>query len=192
MSELFLGTISPEDIDFDGFYDGSQKLIPGNTELEVVVTDAFIGMEEGSALQVCKIFVAISTPGEFLGQKYKYNAKVFDMDASKRDRAMKNLQLLDTQAGSPLSSGRLPMTTENLQEHWTGKAYARAKIGVIDITDKQTGEVTGQTNFIRGFGWQRDRLPKSVQGQQAAVQGQQQAQTSAPADQPEDNGDIDF
>lgn len=185
MSEFFLGVASDDEIQFDGFYDGQQKTIPDNTELEGVVIDGFNGIEEGKAIQTCFVQVAITTPGEFLGQKYKYNAKIYDMDAAKRDRAMKNLTLLDTQAGSPLGKGRLPLTTENIQEHWVGASNMRIKFGLTVMEDEQTG-VAREINFIRGFGYLREKLPQK----QAAVQQPQQAapQNASAAD----DSDVDF
>ena len=44
MSEFFLGVASDDEIQFDGFYDGQQKTIPDNTELEGVVIDGFNGI----------------------------------------------------------------------------------------------------------------------------------------------------
>lgn len=188
MSEFFLGVASDDEMQFDGFYDGQQKTIPENTELEGVVIDGFNGIEEGKAIQTCFVQVAITTPGEFLGQKYKYNAKIYDMDAAKRDRAMKNLTLLDTQAGSPLGKGRLPLTTENIQEHWVGASNMRIKFGLTVMEDEQTGAAR-EINFIRGFGYLREKLPQK----QVAVQKEDKptdAVASASADKSEP--DIDF
>lgn len=188
MSEFFLGVASDDEIKFDGFYDGQQKTIPDNTELEGVVIDGFNGIEEGKAIQTCFVQVAITTPGEFLGQKYKYNAKIYDMDAAKRDRAMKNLTLLDTQAGSPLGKGRLPLTTENIQEHWVGASNMRIKFGLTVMEDEQTGAAR-EINFIRGFGYLREKLPQK----QAAVQQPQQPQQSVPQNSSvADDSDVDF
>ena len=177
MSEFFLGVASDDEIQFDGFYDGQQKTIPDNTELEGVVIDGFNGIEEGKAIQTCFVQVAITTPGEFLGQKYKYNAKIYDMDAAKRDRAMKNLTLLDTQAGSPLGKGRLPLTTENIQEHWVGASNMRIKFGLAVMEDEQTGAAR-EINFIRGFGYLREKLPQQ-NTQQPVDDGGTIAQKSA-------------
>lgn len=185
MSEFFLGVASDDEMQFDGFYDGQQKTIPDNTELEGVVIDGFNGIEEGKAIQTCFVQVAITTPGEFLGQKYKYNAKIYDMDAAKRDRAMKNLTLLDTQAGSPLGKGRLPLTTENIQEHWVGASNMRIKFGLTVMEDEQTGSAR-EINFIRGFGYLREKLPQK----QAAVQQTQQAVQQN--DSAADDSDVDF
>lgn len=188
MSEFFLGVASDDEMQFDGFYDGQQKTIPDNTELEGVVIDGFNGIEEGKAIQTCFVQVAITTPGEFLGQKYKYNAKIYDMDAAKRDRAMKNLTLLDTQAGSPLGKGRLPLTTENIQEHWVGASNMRIKFGLTVMEDEQTGAAR-EINFIRGFGYLREKLPQK----QAAVQQSQQPQQSVPQNSiATDDSELDF
>lgn len=160
MSEFFLGVATEDDIQFEGFFDGQQKLIPEGTELEVVVIDGFNGIEEGKAIQTCLVQVAVTTPGEFLGQKYKYNAKIYDMDAAKRDRALKNLTLLDTQAGSPLGKGRLPLTTENIQEHWVGASNARVKMGVFQPEADDRNPYPRPSNYIQGFGYLREKLPQ--------------------------------
>lgn len=185
MSEFFLGVATEDDIQFDGFFDGQQKLIPAETELEVVVIDGFNGIEEGKAVQACFVQVAVTTPGEFLGQKYRYNAKIYDMDAAKRDRAMKNLTLLDTQAGSPLGKGRLPLTTENIQEHWVGASNARAKFAVIEPKEEEVLAGKKPGNYIQGFGFLREKLPRA---EQATETGAADPDSAAKAPEPE----IDF
>ena len=179
MSEFFLGVATEDDIQFDGFFDGQQKTIPDETELEAVVIDGFNGIEEGKAVQTCFVQVAITTPGEFLGQKYRYQAKIYDMDAAKRDRAMKNLTLLDTQAGSPLGKGRLPLTTENIQEHWVGASNMRVKFGLLVSEDDGRA-----INFIRGFGFLREKLPQqNVQkSNDAGIDAQQPTETDKDVD----------
>lgn len=183
MNDLFLGLATEEDLGYEGFFDGQQKIISDNTELECVVIDGFNGIEEGKAIQTCFVQIAITTPGEFLGQKYKYNAKIYDMDAAKRDRAMKNLTVLDAQAGSPLGKGRLPLTTENIQEHWVGASNARVKMGLTAFTDEQTGEVR-EINFVRGFAFLREKLPQ----QNTTAQAGDKTAPQQPVDEPE----VDF
>lgn len=159
MSGLFLTQPSQEDINYDGFFDGQNLTIPDNTELTVAVTDGFVGIEEGKSLQVCIINVVVTTPGEFFGQKYKYNAKIYDQDASKRDLAMRNLGVLDAQAGFPMTNGQVELTTESIQDLWAGTAEARVKFGLF-LTDPE-GEPDGQAreiNFIRGFGYLREKM----------------------------------
>lgn len=179
MSEFFLGVATEDDIQFDGFFDGQQKTIPDETELEAVVIDGFNGIEEGKAVQTCFVQVAITTPGEFLGQKYRYQAKIYDMDAAKRDRAMKNLTLLDTQAGSPLGKGRLPLTTENIQEHWVGASNMRVKFGLLVSEDDGRA-----INFIRGFGFLREKLPQQnmQKSTDASVDAHQTTETDKDVD----------
>lgn len=185
MSEFFLGVMDEEETGYDGFFDGQQKVVPDNSELECVVIDGFNGIEEGKAVQACFVQVAITTPGEFLGQKYRYQAKIYDMDAAKRDRAMKNLTLLDTQAGSPLGKGKLPLTTENMQEHWVGASHARIKFGLL-VSEDDGREI----NFVRGFGFLREKLPQPASAvhqttEQPASEVKQSAATT-------ENSDIDF
>ena len=180
-----------QDQNYEGFFDGQNAIVPDNAELDVVVIDGFVGIEEGKSQQVCFINVSITTPGEFFGQKYKYNAKIFDMDANKRDMAMKNLGVLDAQAGFPLTNGRLELTTENICECWGGKAEARMKMGLLIATEDMGGnklldengdETTRSINFVRGFAYLREKMIKEPQ--QATAQEQQ---TQKPVDD-----DIDF
>lgn len=163
MSGLFLNPIAQEDLDYEGFFDGQNKIIQEGTELNALVTGGFNGIEEGKAVQACLINFVITTPGEFYGQKYRYNAKVYDMDASKRDLAMKNLSVLDAQAGFPLSQGRLELTTDNIEEYWVGKSHMRVKFGLL-ISEKP-GEEGKEINYIRGFGYLREKMVQPV-GQQ--------------------------
>lgn len=178
MSEFFLGLATDDEIQFDGFYDGQQKIIPEGTELEVVVIDGFNGIEEGKAVQVCFIQIAVTTPGEFLGQKYKWNARIYEMDAGKRDKALKNLTLLDTQAGSPLGKGKLALTTENIKEHWVGASFARAKFGFMPASEEDAAKGFKDRNYIQGFGFLREKLPQQ-NTQQVVVDGGTAAQEPA-------------
>lgn len=184
MSDLFFNTLPEADTDFDGFYDGKQELVPDGTVFDVVVVDAFNGQEEGSAVQKCFVSVQVVEPGPYLGYKYRYNAKVYDIDATKRDRAMKNLQLLDVQAGSPLSKGKLPLTTENMHEHWVGAAFAKMKIGFIAANPEDPSSKDG--NYIAGFGYLREKLPQSAPAKSEATE------TSAQEKQVVDDSDIGF
>lgn len=184
MSEFFLGVASDDEIQFDGFYDGQQKTIPDNTELEGVVIDGFNGIEEGKAILTCFVVIAVTTPGQFLGQKYKYNAKIYDLDAAKVDLAKHNLTVLDVQAGSPLGKGQIPLTTESIQEHWVGASNMRVKFGLF-VTEDDGREI----NFIRGFGYLREKLPQK----QAAAQQPQQPQQSVPQNSSvADDSEVDF
>ena len=40
MSGLFLNQVSQEDLEYDGFFDGQNKIIPEGTELNAIVTGA--------------------------------------------------------------------------------------------------------------------------------------------------------
>lgn len=162
MSGLFLNQVSQEDLEYDGFFDGQNKIIPEGTELSAIVTGGFNGIEEGKAVQSCYINFVISTPGEFYNQKYRYNAKVYDMDASKRDLSMKNLSVLDAQAGFPLSHGRLELTTENIEDHWVGNAHMRVKFGLLVAEDDGR-----EINFVRGFGYLREKMLPAVGSSQS-------------------------
>ena len=193
----FFQPAAQQDTNYDGFYDGQNKVVPDNSEFEFAVTDGFCGIEEGKSQQVCMINLVITTPGEFCGQKYRYNAKLYDMDASKRDLAMKNLGVLDAQAGFPLTNGQMDLTTENIQDYWAGSAEARVKFGMF--IDEEDGR---EINFVRGFAYDRAKMRKpAVAGQQQATQqaGQQVDQQQAsgpayadPAQQAAVEDDIDF
>lgn len=196
--------------DYDGFYDGQNKTVADNSEFEFAVTDGFVGLEEGKSQQVCVINIVITTKGEFEGQKYRYNAKIFDMDANKRDLAMKNLGVLDAQAGFPMTNGELDLTTDNIQGYWVGSAEARVKFGLMISTEDMQGnkhldengdETTKEINFVRGFAYDRNKMRQPAgQQQQAPAQQQQQQQQQAsgpvyaePQQQAQkEDDDIDF
>ncbi len=204
MSNMFLNPLSQDDLGYEGFFDGQNKTIPDNTELEFVVTDGFVGIEEGKSQQVCMINIAITTPGEFYGQKYRYNAKIYDMDANKRDLAMRNLGVLDAQAGFPMTNGQLPLTTENVKDHWVQKANARVKFGLLISTENMDGSPivdqfgepsSNHINFVRGFAYDRAKMVQQGQQQQQQsepVQQQVTAQQMAGSATNEDDEEIDF
>jgi hypothetical protein len=170
MSGFYLSQPTTNDLEYEGFFDGQNLTVPDNTELTIAVTDGFVGQEEGKSLQICVINFVVTSAGEFFGQKYKYNAKIFDMDASKRDLAMRNLGVLDAQAGFPMTSGHIELGTESIQQHWAGIAEARVKFGLLlSTTDKdgkpkvdENGEPrTDFINFVRGFGYLREKMIKA-------------------------------
>jgi hypothetical protein len=202
MSNMFLNPLSQDDMNYEGFFDGQNKTIADNTELEFVVTDGFVGIEEGKSQQVCMINIAITTPGEFYGQKYRYNAKIYDMDANKRDLAMRNLGVLDAQAGFPMTNGQLPLTTENVQQLWAQKANARVKFGLLVSTENmdgspvvdQFGEPTANhINFVRGFAYDRAKMvQQGQQQQQEPTQNQQEQLSDLQYSQKDEEPEIDF
>lgn len=166
----FFEPIDNSELEFDGFYDGQQRTIPDNHEATALVYDGFNGMEEGKATQACYINIVL-TSGEFKGQKYRYNAKIYDPDAGKRDQAKKNLQVVDAQAGFPMTDGRLDLTEENIQKYWVNKAEVRVRMGLL------IGEDDGkEINFVRGFGYLREKMLPRRSMQQAQVQQSQQPQ----------------
>lgn len=185
MSDFFFNELPDADMGFEGFHDGKQELVADGTIFDVVVVDAFNGQEEGTAVQKFFVSVQVVTPGPYLGYKYRYNAKVYDIDATKRDRAKKNLQLLDIQAGAPLTKGKLAPTTENMHEHWVGAAFAKMKLGFIaaDPNDPTSKDI----NFIQGFGYLREKLPQA-----APVKSETVAEASAPEKPSTPEDDIGF
>jgi hypothetical protein len=158
MSGIILGQMSQEDANYDGFFDGQNIIIPEGTELNFAVIDGFVGIEEGKSQNVCMINIAITSPGEFFGQKYRYNAKVFDIDANKRDLAMRNLGVLDAQAGHPMTNGQLELTTETIVNCWAGISEARVKFGLFVSEDDGR-----EYNFVRGFGYLREKMVQAGQ-----------------------------
>lgn len=153
MSQIYFGRPQEQDLNYEGFFDGQNKTIPEGTELTAICTGGFVGQREGKNTNECAINLIINSEGEFYGQKYRYNAKVFDMDAMKRDLAMKNLSVLDAQAGFPMTNGKLALTTENIEENWTGKAQFRVKFGLMVAQDDGR-----EINFVRGFGYWREKM----------------------------------
>ena len=192
MSGFFLNQPSQDDIQYDGFFDGQNLTIPNDTELTIAVTDGFVGIEEGKSLQVCMINIVVTSPGEFFGQKYKYNAKIYDMDASKRDLASRNLGVLDAQAGFPMTNDQVELTTESIQNLWAGTAEARVKFGLfITDPDGEPDGVSREINFVRGFGYLREKMIKAG-GDPVVQQQTETTQQQAGAVTDENDDDIDF
>lgn len=183
MSNIFLNALDQEALDYDGFFDGQNKTIPEGTELEFKVIDGFVGIEEGKSQQVCMINIQITTEGEFKGQKYRYNAKIFDMDSSKRDLAMRNLGVLDAQAGFPMTNGKLELTTENIQDFWVGQSNARVKFGLL-ISEDDGREI----NFVRGFAYWREMMVGRVTEEVAP----KKTKAKPVVEQDEEDEDLDF
>ena len=193
MSGLFLQQQNQEDLNYDGFYDGQNLPVPDNTELTCAVTGGFVGIEEGKSLQVCMVNVVVTSAGEFFGQKYKYNAKIYDMDAGKRDLAMRNLGVLDAQAGFPMTNGQVELSTDSIEQHWVGNSEARVKFGLfMTDPDGEPDGVAREINFIRGFGYLREKMVQA--GGQQQVE-QKTVDTSAEEDHQYEQSpdeDIDF
>jgi hypothetical protein len=176
----FFKAVTAQDLEFNGFYDGQNRTIPEGTELTAVIYDGFNGIEEGKAVPVCHLNISITAEGDFFGQKYKYSAKIYDMDAGKRDLAMRNLQVVDAQAGLPMTTHGMDLTTENIKSYWAGRAEVRVKFGLM-ISEKDGREI----NFVRGFGYYREKMHKPASPAAAA--------RSAPAPAPAAGfDDIDF
>ena len=186
------------EIDYDGFFDGQNKTIPDNTELNMAVTGGFEGIEDGKALRVCFVNFIITTEGEFFGQKYKFNAKVFDNDAAVRDRARQNLGVLDAQAGFPMTIKEIEPTTESIEQYWVGASEARVKFGMFVSTenadgspklDADGGPIAEEINFVRGFGYLREKMIKA--GGDSVVHGEPAQQAKSVEDE-FNEPDIDF
>lgn len=166
MSGIFFSKPTDQEANFDGFFDGQNKIVDEGTELELTVYDGFIGQREGKAIQECFVNLSVSdASSEFFGQKYRFNAKIFDNDAGKRDHGKKNLALIDYQAGSPLTNAQAELTADSMQQ-WVG-AVVRAKFGlIIDDEEIDANGEPKRINFIRGFAYCRDKVLTA--GQQAA------------------------
>lgn len=176
----FFSPITETDLQYDGFFDGQNKIIPDGTELTAVIYDGFNGTEEGKAVSVCYLNIMITTEGEFYGQKSRYNAKIYDVDAAKRDLAMRNLQVVDAQAGLPMTNGRMELTTENIKTYWAGAAEVRVKFGLM-VSERDGKEV----NFVRGFAYLREKMRKPSIGHQSQQYAQPQTQQYAHTQQPQ-------
>ena len=195
MSGLFLSQPNQDDINYEGIFNGVNKTIPDLTLLDLAVTGGFVGIEEGKSVQVCIINLVVTTQGEFFGQKYKYNAKIFDMDASKRDLAMRNLGVLDAQAGFPMTNGQHEISTESIEQYWSGIAEARAEFGLMISTEDMQGNphldadgnpTTKEFNWIRGFGYLREKMVQAGQSgsEEKAAEPKQQTAATKPAQDP--------
>lgn len=205
MSSFFGAMPSQEDLEFDGFFDGQKKIIPDNTELTALVTGGFSGVEEGKAQQIFKVDLVITSPGEFYGQAQTYNARVYDLDASKRDRAKQNLAVIDVQAGLPMhNAGLQSPTTEDIENMWAGKAHVRIKMGYgtkLEMEDqpdpsspsgRKTVEVLKEFNWIRGFGYLREKMLPAVDDRDAErrdIASEQDAPGAECQGTPVDSGD---
>ena len=115
---MLLQPMTEEQLNYEGFFDGQNEIIPDNTELKFEVVDCFHGMNENGMME-CYVNVKI-TEGEFAGQLYKYNAKLWDMNAQKRDKSATNLSVLDAQAGFPMTTHQVALSTESMNQYWAG------------------------------------------------------------------------
>lgn len=184
----FFKPVTARDLEFSGFYDGQNRTIPEGTELTAVIYDGFNGVEEGKGVQVCHLNISVTTEGEFFGQKYKYNAKIYDMDAGKRDLAMRNLQVVDAQAGLPMTTHGMDLTTESIKTYWAGRSEVRVKFGLM-ISEQDGREI----NFVRGFGYYREKMHKPASPAAAPAPAPAAAARSAPAPALSDGfDDLDF
>ena len=186
--ELAMQRMSPEFLQYDGFFDSTQKIIPDGSDIGMLVTGGFLGVPEGKAINICRIDLVVVEKGDYYGQKYKYNAKIFDIEKPKQQAAWTNLMCLDAQAGFPLSNYKMQPSTEAFEQHWAGIAHVRACVGLF------ISEEGKEINYIKSFRfWREKMLPDiSEQGQQAADQASAQqcyaaASTGAVAEE-----EIDF
>ena len=173
--------INLDEIDENQFFDGKQKIIPNDTVLQFEVKDCFFGRPDGESLMKCFINVVI-TEGEFKGQVYRFNAKLWDMNAKNIDKAKSNLGVLDAQAGFPMGHNGFDMNTQNLNYHWAGiqfndqtgefdkvkpAARGKLKMGLMISTenfdgspklDAEGNEAPEEINFIQGFAYDRSTM----------------------------------
>lgn len=198
MSSFFGEIPSHADLQFEGFFDGQKKIMPDNLELTAIVVGGFSGVEEGKAQRVFKVELVITSPGEFYGQSQMYNSKAYDLDARKRDQAMKNLSVIDAQAGFPMHHAKIQApTTEDIENMWAGKAHVRIKMGYGTSMENEvqpdpsspsgykTTEVLKEFNWIRGFGYLREKmLPPVGSGQEVErIEARQGSSMDMPGDQ---------
>lgn len=192
--------INLDEIDEDQFFDGKQKIIPNDTVLSFEVKDCFFGMPEGKSLMSCLINVVI-TEGEFKGQIYRFNAKLWDMNTKNIDKAKSNLGVLDAQAGFPMGNNGFDMNTQNLNYHWAGiqfndqtgefdkvkpAARGKLKMGLLLSTtdfdgntkyDADGKEVVDEINFIQGFAYDRSTMVQAGAKPQFEEQAEEQVQS---------------
>ena len=109
---------------FENINDFSYDAESQGQELTCLITGGFVGIQRGESVMSCIIDFVVTTPGEFFGQKYKYNAKIYDMDASKRDLAMRNLAIIGMSSELRINE-QSDITTESIKKHWAGKVRAR-------------------------------------------------------------------
>ena len=203
--------MTEEQLNYEGFFDGQNKTIPDNTELKFEVVDCFHGMND-QGLMACYVNLKI-VEGEFAGQLYKYNAKLWDMNAQKRDKSATNLSVLDAQAGLPMTTHQIPLSTESMNQYWagltegengdliqTGKPVrARLKMQLMLSTEDFNGnkhldengdETTQPINWISGFAYSREDMvkPKPVKSEQQIQAEQTAIKEQSDAGLP----DIDF
>lgn len=175
MQGIKLTAPSADFINHTGFFDGQLVEIPDGEELQIVIVDGFSGFEESSGLLKCHMTVMVSTPGAYYGQKYRYNIKAFDTDTTKRDLAFRNLQVIDAQAGWPLVRSGQELSPEFIEQHYSGRAFCRARFGLFVSDDGK------RMNYIRGLGFDREKMIKVDQPVQQPVQ--QPAQPVQPQQQ---------
>jgi hypothetical protein len=58
----------------------------------------------------------------------------------------------------------MDLTTENIKSYWAGRSEVRVKFGLM-ISEKDGREI----NFVRGFGYYREKMIKSAQQRQAVA-----------------------
>ena len=179
-------------MDEDNYFDGRKKIIPDGTVLECEITDGYTGPEIGKVTMVCSVWLRVVSDCEFKGQTYKFSPKIYDNDATKRDRGNMHLDVIDAAAGDPLTNGGLELTTENMQAYWAGTVL-RVKFGFI----KPENEGDTGNNFIAGVALTLADLAKRKA--ESMKQSKPQRQPKQPAQQPmqqpeyeEEESQIDF
>ncbi|MGL4735724.1 MAG: hypothetical protein ACRCWB_11725 [Enterovibrio sp.] len=186
---IFLPRLSQEDLAYDGFLDGQQRLIPDGTALEITVIGGHVGLKkETDAIMTAEIAVRVSEQGEFFGQEYTWRPKAFDTDPRKSDLAKKNLAYLDYSVGSPIINGGLTLNRDTIEACWSGKAKAIALFRTTEsiiaakkakaLERGEEPEDAEPTNFIGGL-----KLIHPSQPVQQPMQ-QQQYQSQQPVQQP--------
>ena len=204
--------MTEEQLNYEGFFDGQNKTIADNTELKFEVVDCFHGMND-NGMMACHVNVKLVEAGEFTGQMYKYSPKLWDMDAQKRDRAITNLGVLDAQAGLPMTTHQIALSTESMNQHWagltegengdliqTGKPVrARLKMQLMLSTEDMNGqkhldadgnETVKEINWFSGFAYSREDMVKPNKPQQQAAPAQKA--TTEPPFEVENDPEIDF
>lgn len=144
---------------------GDLAPIPKNTQLKVFIEEAKWDEHLGDRYISLKWEVI---DGEFKGRKLFQKIRVNDHDSKKRDKAIRMLSAIDSNAGGGLMLAGVEPGDEHLAMHLMQKPMA-VVVQVWKIKDEMTGEVK-EGNWISAV------APLNAQ----AAKPQQQAQQQSP------------
>lgn len=160
---VFIPMLSDAELEFTGFFDGRQRLIPNNTELEIMITGGTIGANPDTGMLIAEVYLVVSEKGEYLGQKYTWKPKVFDTDDRKRDLAVKNLAQVDRYVGFPIVKANLPLNEQTIAQYWTNKARAIALFRTNEEIMAKNGDTGNPINYIAGMRYATPKAQPAVE-----------------------------